>query len=394
MHTTIANPFHARPFSTDAPDLVKAARELIPLLRERAAADEARRKVDPDTVARMKDAGLFRALQARRWGGREAGQGTFAQVQMALAEGDMSVAWMYGIVSVHSFHLCLMDDRAARDVWGDDSSVLISSPYMPMGKVTAVEGGYRFSGRWGYSTGCEHCDWTFLGGFVNGDPAQFRAFLLPRGDTKILDTWHTTGLAATGSHDVTVEDVFVPEYRTHRFIDGFTGNNPGRGVNDGLLYRMPQQLIFFRAITNSQIGALCHLIELFKAHAQREPRLAKDPDALCSMAEAVAGVDEMKKTMFANFAEMQEYAERDVMPPYATRHMMRTQSAAVADRCVRLAEALVTVSGIGGVYAHALMSRVFRDMLTGRQHAAANARNYGRIFGDVLMNGTATDILV
>ena len=118
MHTTIANPFHARPFSTDAPELVKAARELIPLLRERAAADEARRKVDPDTVARMKDAGLFRALQARRWGGREAGQGTFAQVQMALAEGDMSVAWMYGIVSVHSFHLCLMDDRAARDVWG------------------------------------------------------------------------------------------------------------------------------------------------------------------------------------------------------------------------------------------------------------------------------------
>src|SRR5688500_17291912 len=83
-------------------ELVGRAREMVPLLRERADADEARRSVDPDTIARMKEAGLFRVLQSRRWAGYESGQKTFAEVQMTLAEGDMSVGWVYGIVGVHT----------------------------------------------------------------------------------------------------------------------------------------------------------------------------------------------------------------------------------------------------------------------------------------------------
>jgi 3-hydroxy-9,10-secoandrosta-1,3,5(10)-triene-9,17-dione monooxygenase len=375
-------------------ELVGRAREMVPLLRERADADEARRSVDPDTIARMKEAGLFRVLQSRRWAGYESGQKTFAEVQMTLAEGDMSVGWVYGIVGVHTLHVCLMDDRAAQDVWGEDSSAIVSSPYMPMGKVVSVDGGHKFSGRWPYSTGCDHCDWTFLGGFVDGDPTQFRSFLLPREDARIIDTWYTTGLSATGSQDVIVDDAFVPEYRSHRFMDGFTGQNPGRVVNGGILYRMPQQLVFFRAITNSQIGALQQMIDLFEAYAKQKPALAADPDAGLALAQAVTGVDEMKKVMFANFEIMADYAERDAMPPYEMRHLMRLQSASVADRCVKLAEPLLTLSGGAGVYNRSLMGRVYRNMLTGRQHAAANARNYSRIFGDLILTGKSDDILV
>ena len=190
--------------------LVERTRALIPLLRERAAEDEANRTVNPDTVRRMNEAGLFRVLQPRRWGGYELGQRAFAEVQIALGEGDMSVAWIYGVIGLHSLHIGLMDDRAAQDVWGQDSSVLVASPYMPGGTATPVEGGFEFSGRWSYSSGSEHCDWTFLGGFVNGDPTDYRAFLLPRADAKIVDPWRTTGLAATGSHDIVVEKAFIP----------------------------------------------------------------------------------------------------------------------------------------------------------------------------------------
>lgn len=375
-------------------ELVRRARALVPLLRERADVDEARRSIDPDTIARMKDAGLFRVLQSRRWGGYELGQKTFAEVQMALAEGDMSVGWVYGIVEVHMFHMCLMDDRAAQDVWGTDSGAIVSSPYMPMGKVESVDGGYRFSGRWSYSTGCDHCDWTFLGGFVDGDPAQFRSFLLPRKDTKIVDTWYTTGLSATGSQDVVVKDAFVPKYRTHRFIDGFTGENPGRAVNDGVLYRMPQQLVFFRAITNSQIGALQQMIDLFEAYAKQRPSLAADPDAAPALAQAVMGVDEMKKVMFANFEIMDEYAERGETLPLELRHRFRFQSARTAERCIRLAEPLFQVSGGGGVYDRTNMGRIYRNMLTARQHAAAQYRMYGRTYGDKLLGGEVEDILL
>jgi len=381
-----------------AKELVSRARALIPLLRERAAEDERNRKVDPDTVRRMKEAGLFRVLQPKRWGGYELGQRAFAEVQMALGEGDMSVAWIYGVIGLHSMHIGLMDDQAAVDIWGEDTSVLIASPYMPGGKATPVEGGYEFSGRWSYSSGSEHCDWTFLGGFIDGDPNQYRSFVLPRKDAKIVDNWHTTGLAATGSHDVVVEKAFVPEYRTHSFVDGFNGTSPGRKWNDGPLYRMPFMLVFMRGITSGQIGALQHMTDLFREYARDKvfmgSKTSKDPDAQLAVASAVAGIDEMKKVMFSNFEIMLDYAERDEMPPIEMRHMMRFQSASVAERCVKLAEQMLTVSGGGGVYDKSNMGRIYRNMLTGRQHAAAQYRIYGRTFGDLLMGGEPFDMML
>jgi len=354
--------------------------------------------VNPDTIRRMKEAGLFRVLQSKRWGGSEAGQRTFAEIQIALSEGDMSVGWVYGVLGLHNLHVCLMDDRAARDVWGSDSSILISSPYMPGGIAKPVPGGFELSGRWAYSSGCDHCDWTFLGGTVEGAQTDYRSFLLPRADTRIVDAWHTTGLASTGSQDIVVEKAFIPEYRTHSFLDGFRGTNPGRVVNDGPLYRMPFLLVFLRAITNPQIGALQALLDLFKTYAREKvfmgSRTAKDPDAQLAVAEATAAIAEMKDTLFANFERMSDYASRNEMPPLPMRHMFRFQSARVAERCIRLAEPLIQVSGGGGVYNKSQMGRIYRNMLTARQHAAAQFRIYGRTYGDLLLGGAPEDILL
>ena len=379
-------------------ELVARARDLIPLLRERADEDEANRTINPDTIRRIKDAGLFRILQGKRWGGYELGQRAFAEVQMALAEGDMSVGWVYGVVGLHSMHVCLLDDRAGEDVWGRDSSILVASPYMPGGVAKRVPGGFEISGRWSYSSGCDHCEWTFLGGLVEGDPQDYRSFLMPREDAKIVDTWFTTGLAATGSQDIVVEKAFVPEYRTHKFSDGFAGTNPGRAVNDGPLFSMPFMLVFFRAITSPQIGALQALLDLFRTYAKDKvfmgSKTAKDPDAQVAVAEATSGIAEMKQTMFANFEIMSEYAARGEMPPIEMRQMFRYQSARVAERCIRLAEALIQVSGGGGVYNRTNMGRIYRNMLTARQHAAAQYRLYGRAYGDLLLGGTPEDILL
>ena len=380
-------------------ELVAQARALIPLLRERADEDERNRCVNPDTIQRLKDAGFFQVLQSRRWGGFELGQRAFAEIQMTLAEGDMSVGWVYGILGVHAYHLCLLDDRAAKDVWGDDNNVLVASPYMPGGIAKPVPGGYELSGRWAYSSGCDHSPWTFLGGIVDGDPTDFRAFLLPREDARIVDAWHTAGLAATGSQDIIVEKAFIPEYRTHKFIDGFTGGNPGRTVNGGPLFRMPFQLVFMRAITNAQIGALQALLDLFIGYAKEKmpimgSRTTKNPDAQFAVADATAGLTEMKHTMFANFAVMSEYAERHEMPPLEMRHLFRFQSAQVAERCIRLAEPLIQASGGGAVYNRTNMTRIYRNMLMARQHAAAQYRNYGRTFGDLLFGSEVNDILL
>ena len=380
-------------------DLVARARALVPLLKERAAEDEKNGLVNPDTVRRMKEAGLFRVFQARRWDGYELGQRAFAEVQMTLAEGDMSVAWIFGVISLHSLHICLMEDQAAQDVWGEDSSVLIASPYMPGGIPKPVPGGYEISGRWAYSSGCDHCEWTFLGGIVDGTDGQdLRSFLLPRADAKIVGGWDVPGLQATGSQDIVVEKAFVPEHRTHKFIDGYNCQNPGRFVNPGAIYRSPFMLVFMRGITNSQIGALQAMVDLFKEYAREKvfvgTRTGRDPDAHYAVAMATAGIAEMKNTLFSNLQTMAEYAERNEPLPMEMRHLFRLQSAAVADRCVRLAEDMMTIAGGGGVYEKTSIPRIYRNMRCGRQHAAAQFRMYARTFGDLLMGGAPVDLML
>ncbi len=157
-----------------AEDLLARARAMIPVLTGRAARQQEHRRILPETMAELKNAGLFRILQPKRHGGYELNPGAFFDVQMALAEGDVSVGWVYGILGVHSFHLALFDDRAADDVWGADSNALVASPYSP-GKAVPTEGGFKLTGRWRFSSGTEYCDWIFLGGVVDrGDsPGSF-----------------------------------------------------------------------------------------------------------------------------------------------------------------------------------------------------------------------------
>jgi 3-hydroxy-9,10-secoandrosta-1,3,5(10)-triene-9,17-dione monooxygenase len=139
-------------------DLVEKAAAMLPALKQRAMQAEADCKVPDETIRDFQEAGFFRILQPRRWGGYELDPEVFYAVQMKLAEGCMSSAWVLGVVAVHNWQLALFDAQAQADVWGEDDSTLISSSYMPRAEVTPVEGGYRISGRWGFSSGVDHCD--------------------------------------------------------------------------------------------------------------------------------------------------------------------------------------------------------------------------------------------
>src|SRR5437764_9191118 len=164
-------------------DIIARARALIPTLAERSREARRRRRIADATIAEMQRAGFFRVLQPKRWGGYEMDLLTFYEVELALAQGDMSTGWIYGVSGVHPWFMALLDDRAAQEVWGRDSGVLICSSLMPAGKATAVDGGFRLSGRWRYASCCDHCDWALLGALVasgSGGPPEGRVLLLPR----------------------------------------------------------------------------------------------------------------------------------------------------------------------------------------------------------------------
>lgn len=143
-------------------------------------------------------------------------------------------------------------------MWGEDDGALASSSYQPVGKVEHADGGFYLTGRWGFSSGSEHCQWVLLGALVPpgepGGPPDMRTFLLPRGDYRIERNWDVFGLQGTGSQDIVVERAFVPEYRTHRSVDGFNCRNPGQKENDGILYTLPWAQIFVRSVSSAALG--------------------------------------------------------------------------------------------------------------------------------------------
>ena len=127
--------------------LVQRARDMVPFLKEMASRAETERKVPEETVQKMKDAGFFRVLQPKRWGGYEMDPQVFFDIQLTLAEGCMSTAWIYGVIAVHNWQIALFELKAQQDIWERYTSILIASSYMPVGKVVPVEGGFKFSGR-------------------------------------------------------------------------------------------------------------------------------------------------------------------------------------------------------------------------------------------------------
>ena len=247
----------------------------------------------------MKDAGFFKILQPKQYGGHELDPHTFSEVQLRVAQGCMSTAWVLGVVGIHPFQLALYDDKAQQEVWGEDDNTLVSSSYAPMGQVTPVEGGFKFSGHWQWSSGSEHCDWALLGGLIfppEGGAPEYRTFLIPKSDYEIKDTWYSMGLKATGSQDIHINDVFVPEYRTHKQSDGFNLTNPGYSVNKNDLYKIPWGQLFVRAVSTPAIGATKKMLELFiegaNNKASSDPsKLAGDTHTQSIVAEASAKLD-------------------------------------------------------------------------------------------------------
>lgn len=383
-------------------DLVERARALIPVLRERAAASEAAANILPETVQAIKDAGLFRILQPRRWGGYEMSPKTFYDVQMALAEGDMSVGWIYGVIGVHNWQIALFDDQAGQDVFGKDDGAIIASSYMPKGKAEAVEGGYRYSGRWQFSSGSKHAQWYFLGGLFPGGGEgipNMGTFLIPRSDVELVETWDTAGLKGTGSHDVVVKDVFVPAYRTHTHRQGFECKSPGNAVNSGPLYRLPFGQVFLRSVSTASIGALQALLDEVIAFGSGKlgsfgGKTAEDPFAQLAVAEAAAAVADMKNTLRANFDHLEDCALKGVAPAVEDRLRFKYQSSEVAGRCALHAARLFKVSGGSGLFNSQPFARILANIQAGGQHQANSFQAWGANYGATLLGRENQDIFL
>lgn len=222
---------------------LERARALVPRLAERAASCTAARVVPGETIAEYHAAGILRLLQPRRFGGFQMRFSLFSRVVEELTFGCASSAWVYAVLGEHNWVLAQYPEQAQIDVWGDDPAAVASSSLAPRAAAKPVAGGWKLTGRWTFSSGCDHAQWAILGAFLGemGDARSIAYLLVPLGEAEIVDDWQVLGLAGTGSKSLVLKDVFVPEHRHVMVADLFAGTPPGAKVHpDYSVVRAPR----------------------------------------------------------------------------------------------------------------------------------------------------------
>lgn len=370
---------------------------LQPLLRENAQRANVERRVPQENIDALQDAGFFLALQPENWGGYALNPQDFFRMQMAIAQCCMSTAWASGIVAVHAFQIALMDKRAQQDVWGESIHTRVSSSYAPMGKVEPVEGGFQFSGRWGWSSGCDHCTWALLGAIL--PDGTYRTFLVPNTDYKIEDTWHSMGLRGTGSNDIVVEGAFVPEHRTHKQSDGFAGTNPGVTDASAPLFHLPWAQIFIRVVSTPAIGAarsaLSIYTEMVKGKASGDvTKLAQDTGTQMRIAQAHNSLEEMTTVLLSNFDKMMTQVCNRQPIAIEDRVLYRYQASLVIEKSIEIVDSLFSSAGGSSVFEGSEIQQRFLDIHTARAHVANNPTAFERNLGAISLGADNTDFFV
>jgi alkylation response protein AidB-like acyl-CoA dehydrogenase len=212
--------------------LLERARALIPRLAERAPEAAAARQLPAETIADYHDCGILRILQPKRFGGLQGRFSIFSRIVEELTWGCPSSAWVYAVLAEHQWIIAQYPEEAQIDVWGNDPLAVAASSLAPRAAAKRVPGGWRLSGQYSFSSGCDHAQWAILGAFLGemGDPAHIAYLLVPLTEVEIVDDWRVLGLRGTGSKSLALHDVFVPEHRSVMVHDLFAGTPPGAKV--------------------------------------------------------------------------------------------------------------------------------------------------------------------
>lgn len=350
--------------------LLERARALVPVLRERAAETEALRRIPDATMRDLYDAELLKAVQPARHGGFEVGLDDALRITAALARGCGATAWVYGVLSDHQITIGMYPAAAQDDVWGATPEAIVCSGLALGGEAWRDDGGYRLSGRWNFSSGCDHSAWVFVHSNVPPDArSQGRRtayYLVPRDDFRIDDTWHVFGLAGTGSKDVVIEDALVPEHRLLFVDEANAGRGPGAAVNTGPLFRMPRLATTPFLLTAPTIGMAEALVEMFldsiRTRASRGVKLAELGTIQMRIAEAAAEVDAARLMLERGCAETMAVMRAGDTLTLNQRARNRRDMAYAATLCMRAADRVFTATGGTGLYDGNEMRRQFHDI--------------------------------
>ena len=372
-------------------DLWRKAEALLPKLKERAPKCEQLRRLPDETLREFHDAQLFRIHQPKRVGGAELEFAAVVTYGALFARACASTSWNWVNFAAHHMMLGMFPPQAQDEIWGKSRDALIASSFVfPAGKARKVQDGYLLSGRWPFSSGVDPSEWNMLAGLARLDdnlPPEQRIFLVPRSQYKVLDTWHAGGLRGTGSNDVEVNEVFVPEHMTLAVADTKGGPTPGSAVNPGLLFQLPVFALFPYMLSGVALGIAEGLIESYQPAAGKMTgaRVAEIQSTQIRLGEATAYAHISRLVQLANCREAEAQ-----LPDLKTKARYRLEGAYAVEWAVRAVDVMFGLYGAGGLYESGHVARAFRDAHAVKQHFSFNTDIAGTTYGRVAL-GLASD---
>jgi alkylation response protein AidB-like acyl-CoA dehydrogenase len=344
-------------------DLVDRARELVPTLRERAEATEKLRWIPDETISDFRTTGLLQAGNPTRYGGY-AGvdyDATF-DVLMELGRGCGSSAWCYSVWTVLNWMIGFFPEQAQEEYFAAGPYTLCSSSYdSRKGNANPVPGGYRVSGHWDFSSGCDPASWFMPGASTPDGP---RWFLLPKGDYEVIDTWFVSGLAGTGSKDIVVKDVFVPEHRVLNPEAAGSTDMSAWEMHQQTSYRVPLRVTLGWELIAPIVGLAEAAIEDFVARIRGTTGRARSAEGVQMQLRLAEAAVETHTARLLHKATVNEIlAKGAIGESFSTLERARyiRDKSYVVKLCVQAVNRLFDVSGGRALYSSQHIQRIHRD---------------------------------
>jgi indole-3-acetate monooxygenase len=365
-----------------APSPLEAAQKLAPLIRSYADETDAARELPRPVFEALADAGLFHLAVPRSIGGGEIDLPSYVEVIEELGKADASTAWAVNQGAIYATYSARMPRDIARAIWIDTPRSVVANTPAPTAKAVVVPGGYRVTGRQGFSTGCRHASWIAAHGQIfdngqvrlEGDQPEMRYFFVPVAEAELLDTWHVRGMRGTGTHHFAVHDVFVPAERTV-----LSATAPA--LEPGPLYKIPRTLCFASGDAAVALGMARTCLDTFAELAgSKTPRamqaLLRDQSMVqvnVGHAEAAlrSGRAFLMESVRDIWSEAQAGAvtlERRAVLRLATTHGIRLAAQVI--------DSVYSAAGATAAYEGNLIQRHFQDIHVITQHLQGRMAHY------------------
>lgn len=386
----------------DTQRLVERARQLVPLLRERAAAADKARRVPDESMRELLDAQLFQVLVPRRFGGFELSFSTVMDVGLELARGCGSTAWLYCLLCNHHWILAQYPLETQEEVYGGNTHAFFPQTVSGRGIAKNVDGGYRISGQWGFATGVDFSDWvsaTCSRDKENPHPLEDRLnFLVRTCEVEVVDTWFTSGMRATGSRDFILRDVFVPERRVMTQAEMLGGKSPGRrALPEYVMLGAPYFSVLLSAVLGPLLGLTLRTIEEFLAYTKGRVGIgginhANRSSTQIKLGYAQARYDAMYRAARAIFEEIEQALKKGQKIPAEQKIRNRRDAAYVGDECTKIVDYLIASAGSRGQLESSPFQLIQRDVHTIRTHIVFDLEDATEAYGRQML-GLPIDVL-